>query len=155
MKQYLIDFFNFNHQANHKLLEVMHQLPEKEPAIKLFSHMILAQDKWMNRITKNVEDSSIQWMLPIIPANELGSRWDTSIQAWLKLIHQSTEDELQQDLVFKRANDGKSMAIKLTDLILQLNYHCIHHRAQINTLMSQQGITPPQTDYIFTKLREL
>jgi uncharacterized damage-inducible protein DinB len=47
------------------------------------------------------------------------------------------------------------MGIKLVDLVLQLNYHSIHHRAQINKLMSQQWIIPPATDYIYTKLIEL
>ncbi|MGZ3921946.1 MAG: DinB family protein [Bacteroidia bacterium] len=35
-----------------------------------------------------------------------------------------------------------------------MNYHSIHHRAQVNTLMSKQGIKPPATDYIFTVLQE-
>ncbi len=47
------------------------------------------------------------------------------------------------------------MGVTLMDLALQLNYHNIHHRAQINTLISKQGIKPPATDYIFTKLQEL
>jgi uncharacterized damage-inducible protein DinB len=46
------------------------------------------------------------------------------------------------------------MQLKIKDLMLQLNYHCIHHRAQVNTLISKQGIKPPATDYIFTVLQE-
>ena len=155
MKNYLLDFLNYNYQVNIKLLETIYQLPEKEEAVKLFSHLILAQDKWMNRIAKEQEDSSIHWMFPVIPLEELASKCDASSNAWLRLIEQKSDEELQQDIIFKRASDGKSMEIRLLDLILQINYHNIHHRAQINTLISKQGITPPQTDYIFTKLREL
>lgn len=155
MKQYLLDFFRYNLKANIQLLEAVHQLPEKEHAVKLFSHLILAQDKWFNRISKEKEDSAIQWMLPVIPLNELASRWDVSIDHWLRLIEEKTDEELHHDIIFKRPADGKQMGIKLMDLILQLNYHIIHHRAQINTILSQQGITPPPTDYIFTKLREI
>lgn len=155
MKQYLIDFFNYNHQANSKLLDAIYLLPQKEETVKLFSHLILAQDKWFNRITNEKDDSAIHWMLPVIPLNELASKWDLSVNRWLKLIEERSDQELQHDVVFKRTSDGKAMGIKLLDLILQLNYHNIHHRAQINTLISKQGITPPQTDYIFTKLREL
>lgn len=155
MRQYLLDFFNYNYQANIKLLDTIYTLPQKEEAVKLFSHLILAQDKWLNRITHAKEDSSIHWMFPVIPLEELASRLDMSTPAWLKLIEEKSDEELQQDVIFKRASDGKTMGIKLLDLILQINYHNIHHRAQINTLMSKQGITPPQTDYIFTKLREI
>lgn len=155
MIQYLIDFFEYNHQANNKLLDVIYQLPEKEEAIKLFSHMILAQDKWFNRVVIEKEDAELQWMTPIIPLQELGGKWDISCNAWIKLIREKSDEALQEDVVFKRGNDGRNMGIKLVDLCLQLNYHNIHHRAQINTLMSKQDLTPPQTDYIFTKLREL
>lgn len=155
MKQYLQDFFNYNSKANKQLLEAIYQLPQKDESVKLFSHLILAQDKWFNRITNEKDDSSNHWMLPVVPLNELAFRWDQSINRWLSLIEQKSDTELQDDVVFKRASDGKVMGIKLIDLILQLNYHIIHHRAQINTLISKQGITPPQTDYIFTKLREL
>lgn len=155
MRQYLLDFFNYNYQANIKLLDVIYTLPQKDEAVKLFSHLVLAQDKWLNRISNAKEDSTVHWMLPVIPLSELASRWDASTKAWLKLVEEKSDAELQQDVVFKRASDGKVMGIKLLDLILQLNYHNIHHRAQINTHISKQGITPPQTDYIFTKLREL
>ena len=155
MKQYLKDFFEYNYSSNNKLLEAIHQLPSKEEASKLFSHMILAQEKWFNRIKAEQDDLQLQWMTPVISLAELASRWDRSTRSWLKLIDEKQEHELMEDVIFKRGNDGKSMAIKFTDLILQLGYHNIHHRAQINTIMSKQGITPPQTDYIFTKLREL
>ena len=155
MRPYLLNFFNYNYQANIKLLDTIYTLPQKEEAVKLFSHLILAQDKWLNRITNTKEDSSVHWMLPVIPLEELASKWDASMKAWLKLVEEKSDDELQQDVIFKRASDGKAMGIKLLDLILQLNYHNIHHRAQINSLISKQGITPPQTDYIFTKLREI
>ncbi|HEY5534408.1 MAG TPA: hypothetical protein VIL99_05685 [Ignavibacteria bacterium] len=40
MKQYLIDFFKYNNWANRKLLDSMMQMPDKEEAVKLFSHFI-------------------------------------------------------------------------------------------------------------------
>ena len=55
---------------------------------------------------------------------------------------------------FKRQSDGITLVVKIKDVVLQLNYHSIHHRAQINKLISRQGITPPATDYIYTAIRE-
>lgn len=155
MKQYLIDLFLYNYQANNKLLGVIYTLPQTEESVRLFSHLILAQDKWFNRIVNESEDSSMHWMFPVIPLNELASRWDLSCKRWLRCIEEKNDNELQEDVVFKRVSDGKTLGVKLIDVILQLNYHNIHHRAQINSLISKQGAAPPQTDYIFTKLREL
>ncbi|MBP9221492.1 MAG: hypothetical protein KBF42_08910 [Chitinophagales bacterium] len=36
---------------------------------------------------------------------------------------------------------------------LQLNYHSIHHRAQMQMLIRQQGLVPDFVDYIGTKYR--
>lgn len=154
MKQHLIDSFKYNDWANTNLLEAIKQLPDNEKSVKLFSHLIHAQDKWYNRITKQVDDSSIDWMGSSFTIDGLELKWNESIYKWIKLIEKKNETDLQQDVVFSRVSDGKQMGIKLVDLCLQLNYHSIHHRAQINTLISQQGLTPPATDYIFTKLKE-
>lgn len=155
MKQYLIDTFKYNDWANRKLLETIQQLPDKMEAIKLFSHVINAQDKWYNRITKKTEDTLVPWMTHGYPVEELESRWDDSINLWVALLESKNENDLQEDVLFNRATDGKQMGIKLIDLCLQINYHSMHHRAQINTLISKQGLTPPPTDYIYTKLKEL
>lgn len=152
MKTHLIDSLKYNDWANQKLLSVIKQLPNKEESITLFSHLINAQDKWYNRITNQQNDQSLSWSTPVFLLEELEERWENSVTVWIELINSKTEFELQENVIFTRASDGKQMGIKLVDLVLQLNYHSIHHRAQINKLMSRQGITPPATDYIFTKL---
>jgi uncharacterized damage-inducible protein DinB len=120
MKQHLIDSFKYNDWANITLLEAIKQLPDNEKSVKLFSHLIHAQNKWYNRITKQVEDNSIAWMGSFFALDELELKWKESIQTWIKLIDKKNETDLQQDVVFNRASDGKKMGIKLTDLCLQL-----------------------------------
>lgn len=41
------------------------------------------------------------------------------------------------------------------DGALQLNYHSIHHQAQIQTLLPSQGIEPDFVDYIGTRYRRI
>ena len=155
MKPYLINFFKYNDWANLKLLATIKQLPDQEEAIKFFSHFITSQDKWMNRITKQIEDSSLTWFNPIFPVDEFETKWKESINRWIAFIENSTNEELEKDIIFVRANDNKKMGVKIMDVILQLNYHSIHHRAQINRIIRQQGLTPPATDYIYTVLKEV
>ena len=155
MKQYLLDFFNYNDGANKALLTSIKQLPEKDESIKLFSHFITTQNKWLNRITKETEDGQHHWFGTIFPMEALESEWTRSINSWIAIIENSQESELEVLVKFKSQANGKEYGISLKDLVLQLNYHCIHHRAQINTLISKQGLKPPATDYIFTKLKEL
>jgi len=46
-------------------------------------------------------------------------------------------------------------AAAIKDIALQLNYHSIHHRAQIQTIIRSQGLEPEFVDYIATKYRRL
>lgn len=152
-KKYLLDFFRYNNWANLKLLEAVKQIPQKDEALKLFSHYITALDKWMNRITKEKDDNLFKWMGDVYSLDELESKWKECINKWVEFTEK--EDDLDKELIIKRPNDGKEFAIKYIDLLLQINYHFIHHRAQINTIISKQGIKPPATDYILTVLREV
>ncbi len=155
MKQYLVDFFNYNDSSNKALLAVIKTLSEKEESIKLFSHFITTQNKWFNRITKETDDSKHQWFGELYSVTELDLKWEESIHKWISLIENTTESGLDDLVKFKRQSDGQEMGLSLKDLSLQINYHCIHHRAQINTLISKQGVKPPVTDYIFTRLKEI
>ncbi|MCV4691075.1 hypothetical protein OFC38_33525, partial [Escherichia coli] len=62
--------------------------------------------------------------------------------------------DLIEDVEFT-GYDGGRWAAKPLDIALQLNYHSIHHRAQIQTIIRAQGLTPDFVDYIGTKYRKL
>jgi uncharacterized damage-inducible protein DinB len=155
MKKYLLDFFKYNDWANKKVLEAIRQIPEKEEALKLFSHLINSLDKWKNRITNEVEDSLLNWYGIFYDMDKITLKWSKSINWWIKRLEKTDERVLDKYVIFIRQTDGKEMTVKFSDLLLQLNYHSIHHRAQINKLISLQGLKPPATDYILTVLREV
>jgi uncharacterized damage-inducible protein DinB len=155
VKEYLLNTFRYNDWANKQLLDAVNTLSEKEDAIKLFSHLITAQDKWFNRIVKEKDDSAFAWSEPVFPEQDLAERWQQSVAKWIQFVENHTESELEKDIIFSRVSDGKSMSVSIKDVMLQLNYHAIHHRAQINTLLSKQGVKVPATDYVFTALKEM
>lgn len=155
MKKYLLDFFRYNDWANKKVLEAIKQIPGKNEPLKLFSHLVNSLDKWKNRITNETEDILLNWYGEFYDMEKIESKWSESINWWLNRTESTDESGLENDVIFKRQPDGKLMAVKLKDLLLQLNYHSVHHRAQINKMISAQGIKPPSTDYIFTVLKEV
>ncbi|GAA4470426.1 hypothetical protein GCM10023093_31690 [Nemorincola caseinilytica] len=154
MKEHIISLLRYNDTANHTLLHTILQLPHRDEALRLFSHLISAQDKWMNRITNAAPDSQYQWYGPVYDADRIGGEWERSINAWKELISDTGETDLRQYIYFHRPADGRKMMLPLADLFLQINYHSMHHRAQINKLISAQGLPLPATDFIFTVLRE-
>jgi len=85
---------------------------------------------------------------------DLEKEWDKSLQKWLAFLEDKNEDELFQDIVFI-GFDGHNFAAKLKDIALQLNYHSIHHRGQIQFVIRKQGFEPDFVDYIGTVYRKI
>lgn len=154
MKQYLIETFLFNDAANKMLLEKIRQLPDKTTAIRFFSHLINSQDKWLKRIEIYPEDPKMDWWEPLYELDQLEELWDKSLKAWVTFLEMKTDEELLQEARFV-GFDGTHWTVPLKDIPLQLNYHSIHHRAQVQTIIRAQGLEPDFVDYIGTKYKRL
>jgi len=154
MKEYLVDTFNFNSQANKKLLNKIKLLEDKDECIKLFSHLINCQYKWMARIVHDPRVQEMDWWKPVYDIDQLEKKWDESLKLWIDYINSKSEEELAMEVTFP-GFDGGLYAATPKDIALQLNYHSIHHRAQMQTIIRKQGVEPDFVDYIGTKYRKL
>ncbi|MGZ3853816.1 MAG: DinB family protein [Flavisolibacter sp.] len=154
MKEYLLETFSYNDSTNKKLLEKIKQLPDKSECIELFSHLINSQYKWMARIKQDPAAKTMSWWDPIYELESLEEQWNRSLKIWLDYIDEITEDDLSKEVSFV-GFDGALWAATPKDIALQLNYHSIHHRAQIQTIIRKQGLEPDFVDYIGTKYRRI
>jgi uncharacterized damage-inducible protein DinB len=154
MKEYLIDTFLFNNHANKMMLEKIRLLPDKKEAIRYFSHLINSQNKWLKRIEVYPDDPKMDWWKPEYELEQLEDLWNKSLEAWIGFLENKTEEELF-DVVKFIGFDGAHWSVALKDIALQLNYHSIHHRAQVQTIIRQQGLDPDFVDYIGTKYKRL
>jgi uncharacterized damage-inducible protein DinB len=154
MKQYLIETFRFNDLKNRELLLKIGQLTDKAESIRLFSHLINCQYKWHARMTGDPNAKLMSWWEPVYDEERLAPEWEKSLNIWLHYVGSLTDDELYAERSFIGFDDSLWAATPL-DVALQLNYHSIHHRAQIQMLIRQQGLEPDFVDYIGTKYRRL
>jgi uncharacterized damage-inducible protein DinB len=154
MKEYLIQTFNYNDRANRQILESIAKLPEKEQCIKFFSHLINSQKKWMARIIEYPNNPEMSWWDPVYPFEKLEEEWSNSLGAWIRFLQEKTESSLAEEVLFV-GYDGSKFSATLQDIALQLNYHNIHHRAQIQMLIREQGFDAPFVDYIGTVYKKL
>jgi uncharacterized damage-inducible protein DinB len=154
LAQYLIDTFQFNDKANRQIIEKIKDVPDNEEIIRYLSHLINCQYKWMARIMQNPNATEMDWWEPLYKWDELLTKWTDSLSVWINYIQSKTEDELNQEVSFI-GFDGSPYAATPADIALQLNYHSIHHRAQIQTILRQLGITPDFIDYIGTRYRKI
>lgn len=154
MKQYLIETFKFNDFANKNILGRIKELPAKEEGIKFFSHLINSQNKWLDRVVKYPAESKLDWWDPVYDLNIIEDEWNKSLQAWIDFLTEKNRDELFTQTKFI-GFDGGVWSAELKDIALQLNYHSIHHRAQIQTIIRTQGFEPDFIDYIGTKYKKI
>jgi uncharacterized damage-inducible protein DinB len=147
MKQYLIEFFMFNDRANKTILEKIKLMPSPGDAVKLFTHMINSLNKWMARLTNAIGETDLLWFEAPYKLDELESHWSEVLKSWIDYLNARTEDELYNEIKFT-SSEGKKLGALLKDITLQINYHQIHHRAQICMMLRKQGIQPPFIEYI-------
>ncbi|MEO7047772.1 MAG: DinB family protein [Ferruginibacter sp.] len=136
------------------MLDKIKLLDKKEESVRLFSHLINSQYKWMARILQNPKAKEMSWWEPVYNFDNLEHEWTESLNLWLSYIAAKPDEELSCETTFIGFDNGVWAATP-NDIALQLNYHSIHHRAQIQTLLRQQGIEPDFVDYIGTKYRKL
>jgi len=154
MKEYLIQTFLFNDGMNKSMLKKMNELADKEGCIKFFSHLINSQNKWMARILQDAKAPGMSWWDPVYAFGHLQEKWNASLQTWIDFLQNRTEEEISEEVEFT-GYDGARWKARLVDIALQLNYHSIHHRAQMQMLIRQQGIEPDFIDYIGTKYKKI
>jgi uncharacterized damage-inducible protein DinB len=153
MKELLHHLFSYNDSANTALLTAILQLPDRAEAIAMFTHMIYAQDRWFGRMDATRQEEAFNWAGTPVSEDELLNEWKRSVGQWLGILANSTDERLEEEVLFTRAADGQRLAVKIRDMALHLNFHSVHHRAQINKIISAQGMTVPATDYILGALR--
>ena len=154
MKEYLLETFRFNDETNKRMLRKVKNLPDKQDFTRYFSHLVNSQNKWLARVMDDAKSVHMSWWEPVYDFDELDNKWNESVQAWMRLLEGKREDELYKEVEFTGYDGGRWVA-RLIDIALQLNYHSIHHRAQMQVLIRQQGMEPDFIDYIGTKYRKL
>lgn len=154
MKKYLLDTFIFNDHANKIVLAKMREIQDQKEAVRFFSHLINSQYKWMARIVRDPEAHAMDWWEPVYAFDHLEQKWNGSLRIWLDYLGGRSEEQMYEEKPFV-GFDGGEWTAPLKDIALQLNYHSIHHRAQIQSLIRAQGIEPDFIDYIGTVYRKL
>lgn len=154
MKEYLLETFAFTDKANRKVLESIKHLPDKKECIKLFSHLINCMNKWIAGIKNQPYASMLEWWNPVYPLENLEGEWEKCMQLWIDYLKDMTDDQLGTETILTNF-EGGNWAVKPQDIALQLNYHSIHHRGQIQYLIRKQGIKPAYIEYIGGRFKKI
>ena len=153
-KDHLLELFEFNDKTNKKLFKKIAKLQDQTECIKFASHLINCQYKWMARLVDNERSLGMSWWEPLYSLDQLDVQWSKSLEAWFDFVRAQTDEDLSTERVYT-GYDGGDWAASPRDIALQLNFHSIHHRAQIQSIIRSQGVEPDFVDFIGTRARKL
>tara|TARA_R110001592_G_scaffold59831_2_gene181755 strand:+ start:10500 stop:10949 length:450 start_codon:yes stop_codon:yes gene_type:complete len=145
MKERFTRLYEYNIWANNLFVDVLKSnVYKNEKITTLFHHIGNAQLIWLDRITHSEEDVPEVWTEGSLPdAIELVNR---SSQRWLDFIY--SQEEYENVIEYKNSK-GETYETRISDILTHVANHSTHHRGQLATLLREEEITPPTSDFIF------
>lgn len=146
MKDHFLHLFEYNDWANSLVLNVISDKQISDQRIfLLFSHTIIAQILWLNRVNREGYEFKDFWqLLSREEMNELSRR---STNDWKSFIKSKQEVDLQSEVSYVNSK-GNPYKNTLAQIMTHVINHSTYHRAQIASRLRAENINPPLTDYI-------
>jgi uncharacterized damage-inducible protein DinB len=104
------------------------------------SHILLGERAWFQRIDGEAPGRDIWTQLPIPDLEEMSERHEKTFARLLS-------GDVARPVPFVRFT-GERGTSSVEDILLHLTLHGAHHRGQMATYCSANGLTPINTDFI-------
>lgn len=146
MNNYYLHMFEYNDWANNRILKSMTENKiTNQKIFSLFSHIIIAQIIWLNRINNETYEFKDFWQM--LTPGEMNRLSRKSTLDWDAFIKRQKEKDLHMEVSYVNSK-GKAYKNTLSQIMTHVINHSTYHRAQIAALLRTENISPPLTDYI-------
>jgi uncharacterized damage-inducible protein DinB len=139
----LLDHYAWADARTLSALTTARDTVERGRASALYGHTSAAADTWLARIEGRAPARALWAPIDLAAAADLSRR---SV-ALLGALARGSEAELKREVAYQNST-GTTFRNTVSDCLLQVALHGVHHRAQINLLLRAAGETPPLIDYI-------
>jgi uncharacterized damage-inducible protein DinB len=116
------------------------QRPSDEFLVKRMSHILLGEDAWFRRIADDPLDSDV-WR--VLTFSGMRDRLSKHRDVYDRLL----AGDVSRVIDYTRFS-GEKYQSPISDILVHLSHHGAHHRGQMATHISAQGVSPINTDYI-------
>jgi len=146
MRKDFLNLFKYNDWANERVLESF-KTAEKinEKTRMLFSHILISQTIWLERILAKAQ--TFKTTMQLLSIDECTKLSKQSTKDWIIII-ESLDEEKLSSIVKYRNTKGDEYQNRLSDIITHVINHSSYHRGQIALLVRNSGGIPAVTDYI-------
>lgn len=118
---------------------------EPRDSIKLLAHIIAAEYIWLSRIKSRELGQFTPWTT--LSLEECTQRADEISTEYLALTENLSEENLRRIVTYKTTK-GDEMHSSLNDILMHVALHGSYHRGQIASILKNNNMQPPPTDYI-------
>lgn len=148
MLSYLNDLYAYNYWANQQYIQKVEDSHFQHPKFfQLFSHLLNAQSIWLSRINGEIEKYNVWQVHQAVNFSKMNEENNQITQQLLKRL---TATDLDRSIDYVNSQ-GVRYQNKIKDILVHAVNHATYHRAQCATLMKENGVQPPVTDFIAYK----
>jgi uncharacterized damage-inducible protein DinB len=108
--------------------------------LKRMSHILLGEDAWLRRMAGIAPEANV-WI--VLTFEQMRERLAQHCDVYESLLR----SDLSRVVDYTRFT-GEKYRSPISDILVHLSHHGAHHRAQMATHLSAQGVTPINTDFI-------
>jgi uncharacterized damage-inducible protein DinB len=145
MKDHFLRLNEYNFWATKKVAEsIRNTLVLDARALELFSHILIAQTNWLDRVSQRSLSYSSPWLKLSIEECQLFSQ--ESYNEWKSYLGNVDEEKLLE-IEYKNVK-GDMFKNKVSDIITHVFNHSSYHRGQIAQLIRKANGNPAVTDFI-------
>lgn len=143
--------FDYEKWANRRTLKAVREASERGPTVRLFAHILAAQEAWLTRLAKL--DSSHVAIWPPTTIDECVVRLEHLDGVIDKYLDDLDDQALLEQIAYSNQTGAEYSHTPL-EILTHLGLHSQHHRGQIALQLRQLGQEPAVTDFIAFRREE-
>ena len=146
--QNLHEFLAFNNWANDLILQALkNSSGSNEKAIRIFGHLLLAENEWLMRLTGEHADSTNFNFWSIESVEDCEKLFRENLRKYENLFAGLTEENLDSTATYKNSK-GLEFTNTRREILTHVFFHSAQHRGQVIQIIRASGETPPYIDFI-------
>ena len=146
MKDYFLRLNEYNIWANNNTAESIRNNADLDAkALELFSHILIAQTIWLDRISQHPIGFDSPWIK--LSSEECEHLSQKSYNDWKNYLANIGEAELSKFVEYNNVK-GDTFKNTLSDIIAHVFNHSSYHQRQIAQLVRKATGKPAVTDFI-------
>ncbi|WP_270171234.1 DinB family protein [Paenibacillus sp. SYP-B4298] len=141
----VLRMFHHLEWADRRVLEALRAAPGADQALKLFAHLLSAEQIWLARLQGEKQDGVELW--PELSLEECSSLLECNRVGYVSYLEKLDLINLGADCSYTNTK-GEPFVTKVGDILTHVALHGSYHRGQVMALLSREGLSVVTTDYI-------